>query len=133
MLRRLDSNARPPGYEPDELPTALLRDKLQKLPQATELFICLKLRCHTLNHCSRHIFSDINFAHGGQICRTPHNWSLMLPYQDSNLDMKFKPHLIPLQSQGNIHGVYEAMSTKRFKLLLTHKIILLFVCLAWQV
>ena len=26
MLRRLDSNARPPGYEPDELPTALLRD-----------------------------------------------------------------------------------------------------------
>ena len=27
-LRRLDSNARPPGYEPDELPTAPLRDKL---------------------------------------------------------------------------------------------------------
>lgn len=26
LLRRMDSNHRPPGYEPDELPTALLRD-----------------------------------------------------------------------------------------------------------
>ena len=26
LLRRLDSNERPPGYEPGELPTAPLRD-----------------------------------------------------------------------------------------------------------
>ena len=33
-LRRLDSNERPPGYEPGELPTAPLRDLL-----------CLRLGC----------------------------------------------------------------------------------------
>ncbi len=36
MLRRLDSNARPPGYEPDELPTALLRDVVHFLNRNTQ-------------------------------------------------------------------------------------------------
>ena len=32
VLRRLDLNARPPGYEPGELPAAPLRDKLLARP-----------------------------------------------------------------------------------------------------
>ena len=36
MLRRLDSNARPPGYEPDELPTAPLRDVVYFLNRNTQ-------------------------------------------------------------------------------------------------
>ena len=45
-LRRLDSNRRPPGYEPGELPTAPLRDvcfsfagaKVQQKSETTKLF-----------------------------------------------------------------------------------------------
>ena len=38
-LRRLDSNARPPGYEPDELPTALLRDVVHFLNRNTQNYL----------------------------------------------------------------------------------------------
>ena len=36
VLRRTDSDRRPPGYEPDELPTALLRDVVHFLNRNTQ-------------------------------------------------------------------------------------------------
>lgn len=44
MLRRRDSNPRPSGYEPDELPTALPRIvNIKKAPEISKAFIALIL------------------------------------------------------------------------------------------
>lgn len=44
-LRGQDSNLRPPGYEPDELPTALPRDISSVCPCSTNIIYHLSEKC----------------------------------------------------------------------------------------
>ena len=64
LLRRLDSNERPPGYEPGELPTAPLRDVFFLISSAKVRLLFHTTKFSQQNQHRRGFLIDINQVSG---------------------------------------------------------------------